>query len=127
MAVKVLIVDDSKLARIVLRRTIASLRPDWECIEASNGDEALATLGQERVDVTIIDYNMPGKNGLELAEALRERFADMPVAIATANLQDEIISGARRAQATFIAKPVNEDSLRGFLSGAQLKLGSSRT
>ena len=127
MAVKVLIVDDSKLARIVLRRTIAALRPDWECVEASNGDEALAALAREPADITIIDYNMPGKNGLELAEVLRERFADMPVAIATANLQDEIIARARVLQATFIAKPVNEDSLRGFLSGAQLKLSSSQT
>ncbi|MDB5642704.1 MAG: response regulator receiver protein [Hyphomicrobiales bacterium] len=122
MSLRVLIVDDSKLARIVLTRTIGALQPDWSCVEAANGDEALATIGQHHADVVILDFNMPGKNGLEVAEELRSRFPDMPIAIATANIQDEIISRARAAQAHFIAKPVNEDGLRGFLVAARKQL-----
>jgi CheY-like chemotaxis protein len=122
MGVRVLIVDDSKLARIVLTRTIGALQPDWACVEAANGDDALAAIEKEKADVAILDYNMPGKNGLALAEELRSRFPDMPIAIATANIQDEIISRARAANAHFIPKPVNEEGLRGFLSGAEIKL-----
>jgi hypothetical protein len=46
----------------------------------------------------------------------------MPIAVATANIQDEVIARARAANATFIAKPVTEDSMRGFISGAALRL-----
>jgi len=124
MAVTVLIVDDSKLARIVLGKTIAALQPDWTRVEASNADEATAMFDAQPVDVAILDYNMPGRDGLALAEELRARFPALPIAVATANVQDEIIARARAANASFIAKPVTEDGLRGFLSGAALRLRS---
>jgi CheY-like chemotaxis protein len=47
----------------------------------------------------ILDYNMPGRDGLALAEELRARFPTMPIAVATANVQDEIIARARAANA----------------------------
>lgn len=125
MGTTVLIVDDSKLARIVVGKTIAALQPDWTRLEAGNADEALALLDATRVDVAILDFNMPGRDGLDLAEELRARFPAMPIAVATANVQDEIIERARAARATFIPKPVTEDGMRGFLSGAALGLRSA--
>jgi CheY-like chemotaxis protein len=125
MGTTVLIVDDSKLARIVLGKTIAALQPDWTRVEAGNADEAIAAFEAQAIDVAVLDYNMPGRDGLALAEELRERFPTMPIAVATANVQDEIISRARAANATFIAKPVTEEGMRGFLSGAALRLRSA--
>jgi CheY-like chemotaxis protein len=125
MGTTVLIVDDSKLARIVLGKTIAALQPEWIRVEASNADEAIAAFDAQAIDVAVLDYNMPGRDGLALAEELRERFPTMPIAVATANVQDEIISRARAAKATFIAKPVTEEGMRGFLSGAALWLRSA--
>jgi CheY-like chemotaxis protein len=125
MGTTVLIVDDSKLARIVLGKAIAALQPDWTRLEASNADEAIAIVDAQSVDVAVLDYNMPGRDGLALAEDLRARFPAMPIAVATANVQDEIIARARSANATFIPKPVTEDGMRGFLSGAALRLKSA--
>jgi CheY-like chemotaxis protein len=124
MGTTVLIVDDSKLARIVLGKAIAALQPDWVRLEAGSADEAIAAFDAHAIDVAILDYNMPGRDGLALAEELRVRFPNMPIAVATANIQDEIIARARAANATFIAKPVTEDGMRGFLSGAVLRLKS---
>ena len=121
----VLIVDDSKLARIVVGKAVAALQPEWTRLEAGNADEARAVLQAQAVDVLILDFNMPGTNGLELAEELRAEHADMPIALATANVQDEIIARARAANVTFVPKPVNEEGLRGFISGAALKLRST--
>lgn len=118
----VLIVDDSKLARIVVGKALAALRPDWLRLEAGNAQEALELLGSEAVHVAILDYNMPGQNGLALAGTIRERFPAMPIALATANVQDEVIAGARAVDASFVYKPINADSLRGFISGAALRL-----
>ena len=126
MGTTVLIVDDSKLARIVVGRAIAALQPDWVRIEAGNAEEAVAVVEAQPVNLAIIDFNMPGRDGLALAEELRARFPAMPLAVATANVQDEIIARARAANATFVAKPVTEDGLRGFISGAALRLRSSR-
>lgn len=122
MTVTVMLVDDSKLARIVAGKTLAALQPDWVRVEASNADEALQLVSRQTIDVAILDFNMPGKDGLELATELREAHPQMPIAIITANIQDEIIARARAVNATFVSKPVTEEGLNGFLSGAALRL-----
>ena len=121
-----LIVDDSKLARIVVGKAVTALQPDWDRREATNADEAVEAIAVGGVDLAILDYNMPGRNGLDLAEELRAAHPKMPIALATANVQDEIIARARAADVSFIAKPVTEDAIRGFLSGAALKLRSEQ-
>jgi CheY-like chemotaxis protein len=127
MGTTLLIVDDSKLARIVVGKVVAALQPDWDRVEASNAEDALAVIAARPVDVAIIDFNMPGRDGLDLAEELRARFPAMPIAVATANIQDEIIARARAANAAFIAKPVTEEGVRGFVSGAALRLRAPAT
>lgn len=122
MAKSILIVDDSKLARIVVGRVVAAIYPDWERVEAASATEARNLLASRDVDVVILDYNMPGQNGLEFAEELRRQRPEMPIAIATANVQGEVIARARAANAAFVAKPVTEAALRPFLEGASLKL-----
>jgi CheY-like chemotaxis protein len=122
MSNTVLIVDDSKLARIVAAKAIAAAHPAWKKVEAGNADEALALLSQERVDLAVIDFNMPGRNGLELAEEIRKIDSSMPIALATANFQDEIIAQAKVIDISFVAKPITPDGLSGFLAGAALKL-----
>ena len=125
MATSILIVDDSKLARIVVAKAVAAIRPDWERVEAGSAAEALALLSSRDVDVVIIDFNMPGQNGLEFAEELRRSRPELPIAIATANVQDEVIARTRAANAAFVAKPISEASLRPFLEGVSLKLRPS--
>ena len=122
MTVTVLIVDDSKLARIVTAKNIHALQPEWDRVEASNADEALSVVAARKVDLALLDYNMPGRNGLELAGELRTLYPTMPLAVITANVQDEIVSRTRAVNATFVAKPITEDALRGFISGAALRL-----
>jgi len=126
MAITILIVDDSKLARIVAGKAINSLQPDWQRIEASNADEALAVVDSQAVDVALLDYNMPGRDGLALAAELRALRPTMPIAVITANTQDEVIARARSLSASFVAKPVTEEALQGFLAGAALRLRAGR-
>jgi CheY-like chemotaxis protein len=122
MAVTILLVDDSKLARIVAGKAIAKLQPEWQKVEASNAAEALKLLETQAINIALIDFNMPDKDGLQLAEELRATHPDLPIAIITANIQDEIIARARAIGATFVAKPVTSEGLEGFVSGAALRL-----
>lgn len=124
MAITVLIVDDSKLARIVAGKALAALQPDWDRIEAGNAKEALGILSERKIDLAMIDFNMPEKNGLELAAEIRSSHPMMPIAVITANIQDEVIAQAREVNATFVSKPLTEEGLRGFISGAALRLRS---
>jgi CheY-like chemotaxis protein len=124
VATTVLIVDDSKLARIVAGKALAALQPEWERVEAGNAQEALEVLRDQNIDLTMIDFNMPDKDGLELAAEIRSSHPTMPIAMITANIQDEVIARARELNATFVSKPLTEEGLRGFISGAALRLRS---
>ncbi len=122
MTPTVLIVDDSKLARIVAAKAVSALQPEWRRVEATSSEEALCIMAESPADLALLDYNMPGRNGLELAAELRSLYPGMPIAIITANVQDEVIAQARAVGAAFVSKPLTQDGLRGFLSGAALRL-----
>lgn len=123
MAVKVLIVDDSKLARIVAAKALAELQPEWTKVEAGSAAQAHELLNAgESVDIALVDFNMTEKDGLEFAGELRSARPTMPIAIITANIQDEVIARARAIDATFVPKPVTAEALQGFISGAALRL-----
>lgn len=126
MPVTVLIVDDSKLARIVATKALAELQPDWQRVEAGSAAQALEIMSTTAVDVALIDFNMTEKDGLELAAELREQHADLPIAIITANIQDEVVARARALDAAFVAKPVTAEGLQGFVSGTALRLRAKK-
>lgn len=125
MGYRILIVDDSKLARMSVAKALNALHPDWERIEAGNADEALARANETVIDVTLLDFNMPGRDGLDLAAELRGRDPTMPIAIISANHQTEIVSRAQAVGATFLPKPLTEQALAAFLDDALLRLKSA--
>jgi DNA-binding NarL/FixJ family response regulator len=124
MTYTVLIVDDSKLARMAVAKALTALRPDWTRVEATNADEALALAHQTRFDVAVLDFNMPGRDGLTLAAELRALDARMAVAVITANLQIEIVNRAREVGAEFLPKPLTQDAMSAFIDQAEKRLGN---
>ena len=119
---KVLVVDDSKLARMVIASAFRRIRPEWTLVETANADEALSMVSGGAVDIALIDFNMPGIDGLELVARIRKTHPGMPVAVVSANIQQEIIGRARELNAAFIPKPLTDEALAAFLSGAALRL-----
>jgi CheY-like chemotaxis protein len=122
---KVLIVDDSKLARMVIVSAFRRVRPDWEVTEAGNAEDALQAISSGAVEIALVDFNMPGTDGLEVVSRIRAIRLNMPVAVVSANIQDEIVARARELKAAFIPKPLTDDALGAFLSGAALRLKKS--
>jgi CheY-like chemotaxis protein len=115
-------VDDSKIARMAMAAALRRLRPEWESIEASGADDALHAIANGAVDVALIDFNMPGTDGMELIAKIREILPAIPIAMVTANLQEETIARARELKAAFIAKPLTDEAVGAFLSGAALRI-----
>ena len=127
MEYRLLIVDDSKLARMAVSRVLKSVHPDWVLVEAANADEARRSMEGAASDVALVDFNMPGRDGLELAAEFRKSHPRMPVGVISANHQEEVINRARAQGAVFLPKPVTEQALRKFLDDAvrQLARGAS--
>jgi CheY-like chemotaxis protein len=126
MAYKILVVDDSKLARMAVAKAFNSLRPDWTRLEAANAEEALSLAKAAQFDIAFLDFNMPERDGLHLAADLRAVQPDMVLAVISANHQKEIVDRARAVGATFLAKPLTEQALRDFLSDAEPKLKANK-
>ena len=125
MSYKILIVDDSKLARMSVAKVLNSLQPGWSRVEAANADEAVAMVKAESPDIVLLDFNMPGRDGLELAADLKAINPGMPLAIVSANIQDEIVARSHGLGAAFLPKPLTEQALAGFLTAAQARLGTA--
>jgi len=115
----VLIVDDSRLSRMMIRAFITQTHPDWAIVEASNGSEALEKTATLTVDLMTIDLNMPGMDGLTLATQLQHIHPTAHIALVTANIQESVRQRAAAAGMGFIAKPVAEDSFLACLSALE--------
>ncbi|MBF0295077.1 MAG: response regulator [Magnetococcales bacterium] len=109
-----MIVDDSSLARMMARKIFTTRFPDWGLVEAKDGDEALA-LAPPALDVALIDFNMPGMNGLELSEKLLTRFPSLAVFLVTANIQERMHQRAESMGIGFIKKPIDEPKIADIL------------
>lgn len=116
MTLTVLIVDDSKLARMSVARALGILYPEWKRIEAANAVEALERTKQLSPEVALVDFNMPGKDGVTLAAELRALHPKISVAVISANRQVEVIRRTEAAGATFLPKPLTESALADFLT-----------
>jgi CheY-like chemotaxis protein len=125
MAYKVLIVDDSKLARMAVAKALTAAHPDWSRVEAANADEALTLAKSNAFDLAILDYNMPGRDGLELAAELIALNPQLPLAVISANHQVEVVTKAREVGATFLQKPLTEKALADFLVDAVKRLSAA--
>ncbi len=67
---KLLIVDDSKVSRMIIRARVLDIHPDWEIIEATNGTDGVVTALAEKPDFCTMDINMPGILGTDAAELI---------------------------------------------------------
>ncbi|MGO4998943.1 response regulator transcription factor [Oceanisphaera sp. W20_SRM_FM3] len=113
-----LLVDDSRVARLSLMRQISSLPREFEILQAASADEAQALMQDRQADAALIDFNMPGRDGLMLAAEFSESHPDMKMALVTANIQQPLVERAEALGMAFLAKPANLDALARFLGVA---------
>ncbi len=114
---KILIINDSLLLRKLLIDQLSSDR--FEVYEAEDGATGLAMANEINPDVILLDYVMPGMDGHEVFQALREQlqFANTPV-IVMSGRYDEVVQkfGAPFGQYDFLPKQASHDQLRDRLN-----------
>lgn len=108
---KLLIVDDSRLSRLMIRTFTLASRPQWIILEAASGDEARVIADRDEPDFITMDINMPGMPGTDAAELILTKHPAMRVAIFSANIQEIQRNRANELGARFVPKPVTEKTV----------------
>ena len=123
---RVLVVDDVEDNRDLLRRRL--MIAHFEVEEASDGAGCLAKLDQGKFDAVLLDYMMPGMDGLETLRRIRQTRSknDLPVIMVTARDEDPMIvkcleSGANDFVSKPFSFPVLQARLRALLPQALAK------
>lgn len=108
---KLLIVDDSKVSRMLIRTHILAKHPEWIISEAASGEEAITHLDNDLPDYCTMDINMPGISGTDAAEQILTKHPSIRIVIFSANIQQTHQDRAQELGTTLVAKPVTEKSI----------------
>lgn len=118
MALNVLVVDDSKVMRQMITRTLRlSGLPLGEVLEAANGQEALERLREHWVDLVLADVNMPVMDGETMVERMRADPAlrSMPVLFVSTESSQKRIKLLLEKSSGFVHKPFNPEEVRELI------------
>lgn len=115
---KVLIVDDSKAMRMIIKRMLRQAGfEDVEADEAVNGKEALEKIKSAPPDVVLLDWNMPEMNGIDVALNLKQSGSTVKYGFVTSEGTQEMKQMATDAGANFfICKPFTVESFQSQLA-----------
>ncbi|MBI3892501.1 MAG: response regulator, partial [Candidatus Wallbacteria bacterium] len=115
----VLVADDDPHIRMLLRGFL-SAKPGLRVLEAANGIAAVEVLLREKIDLLVLDLNMPGMNGLEVASVLRGNPATRDLRIVMFTTEGDAYT-RRKAMAQginyYVTKPFNPVDFDRILSG----------
>ena len=101
---RILIVDDETAIRELLSRFLR--RESYDTVSAADGDEALALVKRELLDVVLLDIRMPGLDGIEVLRQIKKLDRDLPVIMMTSDGRVPQVVAAMRAGAyDYVVKP----------------------
>ena len=125
MTLRVLVVDDEQPARQELSYQLERIAAVEVAAQAGDGLEALALIDELRPDLVLLDIQMPGRNGFDVARDLLARDADTRVVFVTA--YDEHAIDAFEVNAVdYLLKPVEPERLERAIERARQRLAAER-
>ncbi len=114
---KILIVDDSKAMRMIVKRTLRQAGiSGHEVLEAGDGKEGLEKVKAESPELVLSDWNMPVMSGLEFLKALKSEGIDVHFGFVTSETTQEMRKLAEENGAEFlIGKPFTAETFEEIL------------
>jgi two-component system chemotaxis response regulator CheY len=118
MIKKILIVDDSQVARAIVKKCLPKDR-DFELTEASNGQEGVQKFKEVRPDLTLLDLTMPVMDGFDALKAIKEEDNLAVVMVLSSDIQKKTVEKVVTLGADMvIPKPPSAESIQEALTKA---------
>jgi two-component system chemotaxis response regulator CheY len=107
----VLVVDDSRIMRNIVMNTFNQLKIPCQFIESPNGRDALEQLQNRKIDLVLLDWNMPELSGIDFLKKVRamEQYKGLPIIMITSeSAKYNVIEALKSGATDYIVKPVND-------------------
>jgi two-component system chemotaxis response regulator CheY len=107
----VLVVDDSRIMRNIVKNTFSELKIPCQYLEAENGKKALQLLETNKVSIIFLDWNMPEMDGLEFLHKVRSMpdYKELPIIMVTSeSARYNVVEALQSGATDYIVKPLRE-------------------
>jgi len=107
----ILVVDDSRIMRNIVKNTFATLKVPCEYLEAENGRAAYQLLETNKVTLVFLDWNMPEMDGMEFLKKVRSMpdYKKLPIIMVTSeSAKYNVLEAVQSGATDYIVKPVQE-------------------
>ncbi len=118
---KILIVDDELNIRTGIRRGLRNLKVsfpfveddfEYDLLDAETGEEAIEIIGQQKIDIVLLDNKLPGIEGIEVLEHIKEKKYDLAVMMITSYASIELaVKATNNGAFNFMPKPFTRQEL----------------
>ncbi|MDY6824795.1 MAG: response regulator [Thermodesulfobacteriota bacterium] len=123
---KILIVDDSSIARKMIRASIPASHKGHEFFEASDGRDAVEKYQSLRPDLVLMDLTMPDMDGRQAIEEIKKIDQSARIATISSNTQTRVIKSViDKGAFTFIKKPVNAKTITDVLDKVEAMMNKT--
>ncbi len=110
--IKILLTDDHVIVRDGIKTLLKNEKDLHVVAEANNGQEALNVLSKEKVDVVLMDINMPGIDGLKASEVIKEKYASVKIIALTMYREMHMVEAMFKAGAkAYLLKSCSKEEL----------------
>lgn len=123
MTKMILVVDDSRIMRNIVKNTFLRLNIPCDFVEASNGKEALDVLVKTKVDLILLDWNMPELSGIDFLKKVRANvnYKNLPIIMVTSEAaRYNVIEALKNGATDYIIKPINDKNFSEKISKLEL-------
>jgi HD-like signal output (HDOD) protein len=112
---RVLFVDDEQFILDGLKRTLHSLRGEWQMEFSTSGEEALRKLAERDFDVVVTDMRMPGMSGSELLTQVLDRYPNTVRIVLSGTVEHDAVLRSATTAHQYLTKPCDATTLRTTL------------
>jgi two-component system chemotaxis response regulator CheY len=110
MSIRILVADDDPLMRVLVAVSLADIA---ETVEAADGDEALRLLSESEFDLVLLDWDMPGPDGLQVLRTVRKLGSRIPIIMVTGKAdRAQILETLHAGASDYVIKPFQIEILR---------------
>jgi len=121
--ISIMVVDDSRIMRSTVKGVFSGVESACTFVEAKDGEEALALLETQKVDLILLDWNMPRLSGIDFLKQVRamDQYRDLPIIMVTSEASKiNVIEALKNGATDYITKPIKLDLFKQKLAKLRL-------